>query len=58
MGPGMATMFLDVFSLLPYSLCLGKPLDYIPKATHQGLVPYLATFSHPRLTTEVQLSKY
>lgn len=44
MGPGMATMFLDVFSLLPYSLCLGKPLDYIPKATHQGLVPYLDTF--------------
>lgn len=45
--PSMATPGPDGFclTLLPHSLYLHKPLDYTPKASPQGLFPYLATYS-------------
>lgn len=41
-----------------YPSPLAKPLDYVPKAQHQGPVPYLITDSFLRLPTKVQISKH
>jgi hypothetical protein len=41
-GPSIVNMVLAGFNFTT-SLSLAKPLDYIPKSSHQGLLPYLAT---------------
>ena len=48
-GLGMTNMALSCLALLP-SLSFDKLLDYIPKSSPQGLLPYLATSLCPTKT--------
>lgn len=45
-SPSVASMVWKALSF-PHPLCLAKTyLDYIPKASHQDLFPYLSTSSY------------